>query len=303
MNRRAFVTGLGAVLAAPLAVKAQPAKGAVLAAPLVVKAQPAKAQRAPRMTQIAYVTLGTAIPNAAFCEAFTDRLRDHGWWNSLIDYQPADESGPTYVVGRAFVDDPVASASVPELPDTAWLSLPLPETSGKRVQLLREVAPTVARVAVLSHASLPSISADVRETEAAAQKLGMPVHVVEVGRKSELDEAFAAIAQERATGVIVRPSMMLYLWRGHIARLAMKHQLPAVTSVQAGCLMSYGPDLPDLARRAAYFMDKLFRGAAPADLQVEQPMQVEFTISVSTAKALGLTIPPSLLLRANQVIE
>jgi putative tryptophan/tyrosine transport system substrate-binding protein len=73
--------------------------------------------------------------------------------------------------------------------------------------------------------------------------------------------------------------------------------------VQAGCLMSYGPDLPDLARRAAYFMDKLFRGAAPADLQVEQPMQVEFTISVSTAKALGLTIPPSLLLRANQVIE
>jgi hypothetical protein len=289
MNRRAFVTGLGAVLAAPL----------------VVKAQPPKAQPPPRITRIAYVTLGTAIPNAGFCEAFTDRLRDHGWErNSLIEYHPADESGPTYLGGMAFVDDPLASAFVPELtPDTAWLSLPLPETSGKRVEFLREVAATVARVAVLSHASLPSISADVRETEAAAQKLGMPVHVVEVGRKSELDEAFAAIAQERATGVIVRPSMMLYLWRGHIARLAMKHQLPAVTSVQAGCLMSYGPDLPDLARRAAYFMDKLFSGAAPADLQVEQPTKCELVINLKTAKALGLTIPPSLLLRANQVIE
>ena len=260
-------------------------------------------RRAPTITQIAYVTLGTAIPTAGFCGAFTDRLRDHGWWNSLIDYQPADESGPTYVVGRAFVDDPLASAFVSELPDTAWLSLPLPETSGKRVQLLREVAPTVARVAVLSHASLPSISADVRETEAAAQKLGMPVHVVEVGRKSELDEAFAAIAQERATGVIVRPSMMLYLWRGHIARLAMKHHLPAVTSVQAGCLMSYGPDLPYLAQRAAYFMDKLFRGVEPGDLPVEQPTKCELVINLKTAKTLGLTIPPSLLLRADQVIE
>ena len=209
----------------------------------------------------------------------------------------------------AFVNAPVASRFVGNVvrfengSELVWMSLQLPEASGKRIQLLREVAPTVAQVAVLSYASLPSISADVRETEAAAQKLGMPVHVVEVGRKSELDEAFAAIAQERATGVIILPSATLYAYRARIARLAMKHHLPTVTSVEAGCLMSYGPDLADLARRAAYIMDKLLWGAKPADLPVDHPTKFKLTINRKTAKVLGLTIPPSLLRRANQVIE
>ena len=294
MNRRAFITGLGAVLAAPLAVKAQPA------APVVAKTPPA--------TNIAivggYLELGTAIPNAGFREAFSDGLRDYGWQNILIEYQWADEWGPTKVTGMVFVDEPRASAFVPKLaPDIAGLSLPLPETSGKRVQLIREVAPTVARIAVLSDACQVGISTDMREMKAAARKLGVPIHAIEMASSGELEGVFAAIAQERATGVIVRPSTMLYESRARIARLAMKHHLPTVTSVEAGCLMSYGPSLRDLARRAAYFMDKLLRRVEPGDLPVEQLTKCELVINLKTARALGLTIPPSLLLRADQVIE
>jgi putative ABC transport system substrate-binding protein len=301
VNRRAFVTGLGAALAAPLVVKAQP--------PLVVNRQPTLT-----IGRVGYLELGTAIVNAEFREAFDDALRDQGGDKILIWYQWAEERTPTVVSGMTFVNDPFASGFVAKVapPDITGLSLQVPETSGKRVQLLREVAPTVARIAVLSDTSpaglstdvrQAGLSTDVRETEAAARTLGVPVHVMEVPSSGELERAFAVMAQEGETGVIVVQSRMLYAYRYRIARLAKKHHLPTVTSVEAGGLISYGPDLPDLARRAAYLMDKLLRGAKPADLPVEQPTKLKLTINLKTAKALGLTIPPSLLLRADQVLE
>ena len=182
-----------------------------------------------------------------------------------------------------------------------------PEMAGKRLQLLREVAPTVARIAVLSDSSQPGISADVRETEAAARALGVPLQVWEARSRGELDRAFASIARERAAGVIILRSTMLFASRARIAQLAAKHRLPTMAWLrevtEAGCLMSYGASLPDAARRAAYFVDKILKGAKPADLPVEQPTKFELVINMKTAKALGLKIPPSLLARADQVIE
>jgi putative tryptophan/tyrosine transport system substrate-binding protein len=131
-----------------------------------------------------------------------------------------------------------------------------------------------------------------RETQAAALTLGLPVHVMEVRRSGELERTFSLIAQERGSGVIVLQSSMLFSARASIAQLAMKHHLPTVTWVDAGCLMSYGPNLPDLARRAAYFVDKILKGAKPAEIPVEQPTTFELVINLKTAKALGLTIPP-----------
>jgi len=133
--------------------------------------------------------------------------------------------------------------------------------------------------------------------------LGLPVQVVEVRRGSDLERAFTVIAEGRGSGVIVLQSTVLFASRARIAELAMKHHLPTVTWVDAGCLMSYGPNLPDLARRAAYFVDKILKGAKPAELPVEQPTKFELVINLKTAKALRLTIPQSLLQRADQVIE
>ena len=303
MNRRAFVTGLGAVLAAPRIVGAHP---------LIVKARPA-AEAVATIARFCCVDLGTATLNAEFRQAFTDGLGDHGW-GFLDKYHWADEWSPAQVSVMAFVNAPVASRFVGNVvrfengSELVWMSLQLPEASGKRIQLLREVAPTVARIAILSDPVVndprpAGLSIDLTETEAAARKLGIPVHVIEVPSGAELAQAFAAIAQERATGVIILPSATLYAYRARIARLAMKHHLPTVTSVEAGCLMSYGPDLADLARRAAYIMDKLLWGAKPADLPVDHPTKFKLTINRKTAKVLGLIIPPSLLRRANQVIE
>jgi putative tryptophan/tyrosine transport system substrate-binding protein len=207
----------------------------------------------------------------------------------------------------AFVSDPVSSGFVANVArpggNITGLSLQSPETSGKRVQLLREVTPTLARIAILTDLSHPGISTDVRETEAAARTLGVPVQVIEVRRGGDLERAFTVIAEERASGVIVLQSTVLFASRTRIAELAMKHHLPTVTWVDAGCLMSYGPNLPDLARRAAYFVDRILKGAKPAELPVEQPTKFELVINLKTAKALGLTIPPPLLLRADQIIE
>jgi putative ABC transport system substrate-binding protein len=295
IDRRAFVVGGLAALAAPLGAGAQPG-----------------VQPVAKIARFGCVDLGVAILNAEYRQAFTDGLADHGWDNVLIEYQWANEWAPAQVTVVAFVNDPVASGVVANVarPDRgmAWLSLQLPETSAKRVALLRAVAPTVARIAILtdpviSNPRQAGISTDARETEAAALKLGVPAHVIEVASNAELEGIFAAIAQERGTGVIVQPSALMYAYRARIARLAIRHHLPTVTSVETGGLISYGPDPPDLARRTAYFMDKLLRGAKPVDVPVDEPTKFKLTINRNTAKALGLTIPPSLLLRADQVIE
>jgi len=222
--------------------------------------------------------------------------------------QAAQRATKTIPIVMGFVSDPVALGLVANL---AWpggnitgLGVPTPEIAGKRLQLLREVAPTVARIAVLSDPSQP---ADLRGTEAAAQALGVQLQVWKVRSGDELDRAFTAIARERAAGIIILGSTTLFAYRARIAQLAVTHRLPtsawARELTEAGCLMSYGANLPDVARRAAYFVDKILKGAKPGDLPIEQPTKFDLVFNLKTAKALGLTIPPSLLGRADEVIQ
>jgi putative ABC transport system substrate-binding protein len=225
--------------------------------------------------------------------------------------QAAQRATRTIPIVMGFVSDPVANGLVASLArpggNITGLAVPTPEIAGKRLQLLREVAPTVARIAVLSDPGQPGVSADLSGTEAAARASGIQLQVWEARSSGELDRAFTAIARARAAGIIILPSTTLFANRAHIAQLAVKHRLPtsawARELPEAGCLMSYGASNLDMARRAAYFVDKILKGAKPADLPVEQPTKFELVINMKTAKALGLTIPPSLLGRADQIIE
>ena len=222
--------------------------------------------------------------------------------------QAAQRASRTIPIVMGFVSDPVALGLVANVArpggNITGLGVPTPEIAGKRLQLLREVAPTVARIAVLSD---PRQFADLRGTEAAARTLGVQLQVWKVGSGGELDRVFTVIARERAAGIIILGSTTLFANRARIAQLAITHRLPtsayARELTEAGCLMSYGANLPDVSRRAAYFVDKILKGAKPGDLPIEQPTKFDLVINLKTAKALGLTIPPSLLGRADEVIQ
>jgi putative ABC transport system substrate-binding protein len=225
--------------------------------------------------------------------------------------QAAQRATRTIPIVMGFVSDPVAHGLIANLPrpggNITGLAVPTAEILGKRLQLLREVAPSGARIAVLMDPNNPDNSADLRGTEAAARTLGVQLQVWEARSGGELDRAFTAIARARAAGIIILPSTAFVGYRAHIAQLAAKHRLPTSSSgrsfPEAGGLMSYGASQLDLARRAAYFVDKILKGAKPADIPVEQPTKFELVINMKTAKALGLTIPPSLLAQADQITE
>jgi putative ABC transport system substrate-binding protein len=178
------------------------------------------------------------------------------------------------------------------------------ELIAKRVELLRELLPKIARLAVLWDGT-PNSRMSVQELEAAARPLGIAIHPVGVGGPTEFEQAFSTAARERAIFVIASPA--LFTERKRIADFALKHRLPTVVGgreyAEAGGLFSYAVRYPDLFRRAASYVDKILKGARPADLPVEQPTAFELVINMKTAKALGLKIPQSLLLRADQLIE
>jgi putative ABC transport system substrate-binding protein len=179
---------------------------------------------------------------------------------------------------------------------------------GKQLELLREVIPKVRRVAVLSNrGNSPAQPLIIRGIEGAARSLGLQLQPLEANGPDAFDGAFAAMAKERAGALFVTGDPMFFLHRARLAELAVKNRLPSMSTqgqwVEAGGLMSYAPSFPDLYRRAATYVDKILKGARPADLPIEQPTKFELAINLKTAKALGLTIPQSLLLRADQVIE
>jgi len=181
------------------------------------------------------------------------------------------------------------------------------EIGGKLLQLLKEAVPTVSRVAVLWNPLTAPNAAALKETERAARALGVTLQPVSARRPDQIDGAFAAMSRARADGLIVLADPVLLSARVRIADLATKDHLPTICELrehtEAGVLMSYGPNLPDLFRRAATYVDRILKGANPADLPVERPSKFELVVNLKTAKTLGLTIPPSLLLRADQVIE
>ena len=182
------------------------------------------------------------------------------------------------------------------------------DVTAKRLELLREAVPGLTRIAILWNPKNPSSRSELRETEAGARALGMQVQSVEARDVRQLDLAFAAMTRERAGALIVLSDSTLFGQRTQIAELAAKNRLPGIAwtpeFVESGnLLMTYGPNVSAMYRRAAAYVVKIFNGAAPATLPVEQPTTFELLINLKTAKTLGLTIPPSLLARADQVIE
>jgi len=183
-----------------------------------------------------------------------------------------------------------------------------PELAGKRLELLKEIVPGLTRVAILWNPDLRGAVLDYKETESAARALHLQLQSVEATRAGEIDRAFAAMATSRAEALVVTgPNPVAFGSRGEIARLAQKYRLPAIYPagdfVDAGGLMAYGLNPVEQWRRAAAYVEKILKGARPGDLPVEQPTQLELAINPKAAKALGLTIPPSLVRRADRVVD
>jgi putative ABC transport system substrate-binding protein len=207
--------------------------------------------------------------------------------------------------------DPVAAGLVASLARpggniTGVITLS-PELLAKRLALLKESFPAVARVAVLIGRKDSATTARLEEMQRAAQSLALRLQVLEVKTPSDLNPAFQAAAKGRADALIELPAHVFHEHEKQLVDFAARNRLPAVFHtrdfVEAGGLMSYGAHYPDLYRRVAVYVDKILKGAKPGDLPVEQPTKFELVINMKTAKALGLTIPPSLLLRADQLIE
>jgi len=210
--------------------------------------------------------------------------------------------------------DPVATGLVTSFArpggNVTGLSFLTPELVGKSMELLKQAAPGVSRVAVLWHPTgMPELQgkAMLKAAEVAARALEVRLQIVEAREPDDFPRAFSEMTRARADGLIVITSTMFFQERKRLVDLAVKNRLPAVypsrESVEAGGLISYGPSLPDLYRRAATYVDKILKGVKPGDLPVEQPTTFELVINLKTAKVLGLTIPPSVLSRADQVIE
>ena len=217
----------------------------------------------------------------------------------------------TIPIVMAISGDPVGTGFVASLARPAGnitgLSLMTSELVGKQLALLKEVVPNVSRVAVLWNPANPLGAPQLREAKVAAQALAAQLQVLEVRAPTEFDGAFAAMTRARAGALLVLPDAIFGVNRSQLADLAAKSRLPAMYGlreiVDAGGLMAYGPRYADLFRRAARYVDKILKGAKPADLPVEQPTKFELVINLKTAKTLAIPIPPSLRLRADSVIE
>ena len=181
------------------------------------------------------------------------------------------------------------------------------EILGKRFQLLKEMLPNLSRVGVLFNPDVAATRNRLTSMVAIAPTLGLTLVPVEARGLDALEEAFAIMVRERAQAFVMQGDSVLFNHRSQIAEMALKNRLPAAyvqrELAEAGFLLTYGADIGDLYRRSAIFVDKIFKGAKPANLPVEQPVKFELVINLKTAKALGLTVPPSLLARADEVIE
>jgi putative ABC transport system substrate-binding protein len=320
IDRRAFLAGTGAVL---------------LAAPLA-----AEAQQAAKVARIGYLVGASLSLSPHLHEAFRQGLRDLGYVegrNVVMEYRDAaaelvalkvdvivaggtplalaaKQATKTIPIVFATAADPVGSGLVTSLArpggNLTGLSILAPELVGKRLEQLKQGVPGVSRVAVLWQPGGHDERTDkdiLKEAEVSARTLGVRLQFVEARGPADFDRAFSDMTRARVGALTVLTSVMFLNERRRLVDLAAKNRLPAVYSarefVDDGGLMAYGPDRTDLYRRAAAYVDKILKGAKPADLPVEQPTKFELVFNLKTAKALGLTIPQSLLQRADEVIE
>ena len=181
------------------------------------------------------------------------------------------------------------------------------QINGKRLELLREALPTLKQVAVLWNSSSDVNRAALEDTNTAAKALGVHLETLEIREPQDIERAFSSVAQARATAILAIADAFLWSQRTYIVALAARHRLPGMFPeeefVEAGGLMAYGPHVPDNFRRAATYVDKILKGAKPGDLPIQQPTTYKLIINLKTAKAFGLTIPPPLLTRADEVIQ
>ena len=227
---------------------------------------------------------------------------------SIVSAQKATRTIPIVMV---LATDPVSMGFVASLArpggNITGLANQATELQGKALQLLKEVIPTASRVAVLWNSAEEGRRANAREAELAAPLLGLHAQLWGAASAADLDRLFTAMPRNRPDAVLIQPGQTNFIHRARIAELAVKRRLPTMgwsaETVEAGWLMSYGPNILSLYRRAGYYVDKTLKGAKPADLPVEQPTKFEFVVNMKTAKALGVTFPPSILLRADRVIE
>jgi putative tryptophan/tyrosine transport system substrate-binding protein len=302
-----------------------------------------------QVPRIGYLTVGTAASHGSLLDAFKHGLHELGWvegqtiaiesrWvagqmdrlsalaaelvrlpvdlivtTSTPVSQAAKDATTSIPIVMAVSADPVGTGLVASLArpggNITGMSSISPELGGKRLELLRELLPTLSRVAFLLHGGDPAHRHFFQEAQDAAERLGIQLEPVVIGSGEELDRAFAAVRSARAEALMVQPLFVGgHLGYGQqIADFALTHRLPTVSGlcefVHSGGLLCYGTDLRASFRAAAVFVDKILKGAKPADLPVQQPTTFTLGINLKTAQALGLTVPPSLLLQADEVIK
>ena len=329
IDRRTFLAGTGAVLlAAPLAVDAQPvgniARVGFLSPSSLSDPRTSRYFQALRqgLREQGYVEAQNITIESRWAEGKYDRLP--GLAVELVRLkivvivtyggvatQAAQQATGTVPIVMAVVQEPVSTGLVSSLArpggNITGMSSMSPELVGKELEILKEVSPKVSRVAILGNPAQIGHAPQVRHAQDTARALGVRLQLLEARDPSEIDKAFVAMTGERAGAVIVLPDSMLLDHRIRIADLAARRHLPLMSAMadhaEAGGLMAYGPSVSDMFRRAAVYVDKIIKGAKPADLPVEQPTKFELVINLKTAEALGLTIPPSLLARADEVIQ
>ena len=329
MNRRAFLCGLTlGTLSRSLAAEAQEYKaGKVARIGLLSQGSPTSGQHIREafrqgLREVGYVDGQNIVIEYRYAEGKAERLPDLAAellrlkvdvivaGGTLAPLAAKHATGTIPIVMSA-AGDPVGTGLVPSLAkpggNVTGLSNFSADLTAKRLQLLKEILPGVSRVAVLWNGANPIAALLMRETEAAARTLGLQVQSLEVRGPDDFENALPAAIRGGAGALIVVEDPLTFQYRMRIADFAARNRLPAIDGyreyAEAGALMAYGANLADLYRRAATYVDKILKGAKPADLPVEQPTKFELVINIKTAKALGLTIPPSLLLRADQVIE
>ena len=223
----------------------------------------------------------------------------------------AKQATSTIPIVMMGVGDPVGSGLVASLArpggNVAGVASLFPDLIGKQLEFLKDMLPTVSRVAVLWNPANPAHAGVVQAADVAAQRLGVQVHLVEADGPEAFDSAFAAMTSAHTGALLVIGDRVFRQHDRRLAELAVMSHLPTMhitrAYVEAGGLMSYGPNALDLSRRAAYYVDRILKGTQPADLPVEQPTKFELVINLKTAQALGITMPPSLLLLADEVIQ
>jgi putative ABC transport system substrate-binding protein len=318
-----------------------------LSAMLFALSFPAEAQQPKKVLRIGFLSTNPLSSVAARTEAFRQGLRELGYVegkNIIIEWRDADgkldrlseraaelvrlkvdvivtaapaptratkEATVTIPIVMAFDNDPVGNGFVASLArpggNITGLSTYYPETTGKQLELLKEIVPQLSRVAVMGTSTIPGNAQQLKETELAAGAFGVKIQYLDVLKPKEVESAFRGASKARAEALLALGGPVLNSQRTQVVELAVKSRLPAVywrsDFVEAGGLMTYGVNLNDLYRRVASYVDKILKGAKPADLPVEQPTKFEFIINLKAAKQIGLTIPPNVLARADKVIK